>query len=63
VEPVFEGEERNTALLNNAARSFRLFGYPTVSVDEIIEWTAHWIGSGGRILGKPTHFEARDGKF
>jgi nucleoside-diphosphate-sugar epimerase len=63
VEPVFEGEERATALLNNAARSFRLFGYPTVSVDELVEWTAHWIGSGGRTLGKPTHFEARDGKF
>ena len=63
VEPVLEGEERSTALLNNAARSFRLFGYPTVSVDEIIEWTAQWIGSGARTLGKPTHFEARDGKF
>ncbi len=63
VEPLFEGEERTTALLNNAARSFRLFGYPTVSVDELVEWTAHWIGSGGRTLNKPTHFEARDGKF
>ena len=63
VEPVFEGEERTTALLNNAARSFRLFGYPTVSADELIEWTAQWIGAGGRTLGKPTHFEARDGKF
>jgi nucleoside-diphosphate-sugar epimerase len=63
VEPVFEGEERTTALLNNAARSFRLFGYPSVSADELIEWTANWIGSGGRTLGKPTHFEARDGKF
>ena len=63
VQPVFEGEERTTALLNNAARSFRLFGYPTVSVDELVEWTAHWIGSGGPTLGKPTHFEARDGKF
>ena len=63
VEPVYEGEERTTALLNNAARSFRLFGYPTVSADELIEWTAQWIGAGGRTLGKPTHFEARDGKF
>lgn len=63
VEPVLEGEERPTALLNNAARSFRLFGYPTVSVDELVEWTANWIGSGGRTLNKPTHFEARDGKF
>ena len=63
VEPVFEGEERTTALLNNAAQSFRLFGYPSVSVDQLIEWTAQWIGAGGRTLGKPTHFEARDGKF
>jgi nucleoside-diphosphate-sugar epimerase len=63
VEPVFLGSEANTALLNNAGRCFRLFGYPTVSVDQIIDWTAQWIGSGGRTLNKPTHFEARDGKF
>lgn len=63
VEPIFQGEERPTALLNNAARTFRLFGYPSVSVDELVEWTANWIGAGGRILGKPTHFETRDGKF
>jgi hypothetical protein len=24
--------------------------------------TAH-VGAGGRLLGKPTHFEARSGKF
>jgi nucleoside-diphosphate-sugar epimerase len=63
VDPVFLGTESDSALLNNAARCFRLFGYPTVSVDEIIDWTAQWIGSGGRTLNKPTHFEARDGKF
>jgi len=34
-----------------------------VSVHELIEWTARWIGQGGRTLNKPTHFEARDGKF
>lgn len=63
VTPEFVGEERPTALLNNAAKCFRLFGYPTVSVDQIIEWIAQWIGAGGRSLNKPTHFEARDGKF
>jgi nucleoside-diphosphate-sugar epimerase len=62
-DPVFTGAESNSALLNNAARCFRLFGYPTVSVEEIIEWTARWIGMGGSTLNKPTHFEARDGKF
>lgn len=59
----FQGTEGPTALLNNAARCFRIFGYPTVSIDELIEWTARWIGAGGETLNKPTHFEARDGRF
>lgn len=63
VEPSFTGTESPRALLNNAARCFELFGYPTVSVRELIEATARWIGSGGRALGKPTHFEVTDGKF
>ncbi len=63
VRPSFEGAEAPTALLNNAAKCHRLFGYPTVSLDEIIEATARWIGAGGKTLNKPTHFEARDGKF
>jgi len=62
-EPILEGQERSTALLSNAARCFRLFGYPSVTVEQMIEWTAHWIKRGGTNLGKPTHFETRDGKF
>jgi nucleoside-diphosphate-sugar epimerase len=31
--------------------------------DQMIEWIAHWVKTGGRTLGKPTHFEQRDGKF
>ncbi len=63
VDPAFTGTESSTALLNNAARCQRLFGYPSVSVDELIAWTARWIGSGGATHDKPTHFETRDGKF
>jgi nucleoside-diphosphate-sugar epimerase len=63
VEPQFSGEESPNALLNNASRCQRLFGYPTVTPDELIEWIAAWIGSGGSTHNKPTHFEARDGKF
>jgi nucleoside-diphosphate-sugar epimerase len=63
VEPVFQGEEGTTALLNNASRCHSLFGYPTVSVGELIGWIAQWIGMGGATLDKPTHFEVRDGKF
>ena len=63
VEPVLEGTESENALLNNAAKCQKLFGYPAVSIEQMIEWTAQWIQAGGATLNKPTHFEARDGKF
>jgi len=63
VQPIFTGEESTDALLNNAQRCHRLFGYPSVTPDEMMEWTARWIAHGGSTLNKPTHFEARDGKF
>ncbi len=63
VEPEFTGQEAPTALLNNASRCHRLFGYPSVGIEQMVEWTAQWIGMGGRALNKPTHFETRDGKF
>ena len=62
-EPVLEGQEGSQAVLNNAAVCHRMFGYPSVTVDQIIKWTAHWIKSGGVTLNKPTHFETRDGRF
>ena len=63
IEPIFTGEESGSALLNNAAEAHRLFGYPTVTPSELMDWTAAWIGRGGTLLNKPTHFEVRDGKF
>ena len=61
--PILRGEEASTALLSNATECHRLFGYPQVTLGQMIDWTAHWIESGGRSLSKPTHFETRDGKF
>lgn len=63
IEPQFSGEESPNALLNNASRCHRLFGYPSVTPDELIEWIAGWLSEGGATHGKPTHFETRDGKF
>jgi nucleoside-diphosphate-sugar epimerase len=63
VEPVFEGEERSTALLSNASRAHEMFGYPKVSLRQMIEWTAAWVEAGGPTLDKPTHFQEREGKF
>ena len=63
VDPIFVGEESETALLTNAAKAHQLFGYPSVTVYQLIDWTAHWIQSGGSSLNKSTRFEVRDGKF
>jgi hypothetical protein len=63
VQPILEGAEAGTALLSNAARCHKLFGYPSVTIEQMIEWVANWIGVGGATLAKPTHFERRDGRF
>jgi nucleoside-diphosphate-sugar epimerase len=63
VDPILDGSEAETALLSNAAQAFKLFGYPVVSPRQMIDWLAAWIGMGGPTLGKPTHFETRDGLF
>ena len=63
MEPIFQGTEAETALLSNAARCQKLFGRPSVTVEQMIEWVADWIRMGGVTLAKPTHFETRDGRF
>jgi nucleoside-diphosphate-sugar epimerase len=62
-EPVLTGHEQPTALLSSAADCHRTFGKPNVGVDELIGWVAEWVGAGGELLGKPTKFQVRDGKF
>ena len=62
-EPKFTGEEALTAWLNNPARSIELFDEPATSLETLLRWTAHWTLHEGRSLGKPTHFEVRDGKY
>ena len=59
----FTGTETETALLSDARRGLELFGPLRVSTDRLIDWVADWVASGGRSLGKPTHFQARDGRF
>ncbi|MEX2641375.1 MAG: hypothetical protein WD266_11845 [Balneolales bacterium] len=62
-EPILKNEEQPTALLNNASKSHRLFGYPGVTLSQMIEWTADWVLNEGSTLDKPTHFQQRKGKF
>jgi len=62
-EVTFTGTESPTAWLNNPTRASELFGQPATSLETMLQWTAHWVKSEGRSLGKPTHFEVRDGKY
>lgn len=63
IEPIFTGEEAPTALLSNAAKAAATFGYPRVSLAEMIDWIGDWVGQGGETWNKPTHFQEREGKY
>jgi hypothetical protein len=59
----FTGIESETAFLSNNQKLRDSLGEPPTPIDRIIEWTASWIMSGGRLLNRPTHFEVRDGRY
>lgn len=61
--PIFEHEEQQTALLNTASKAHQLFGYPRVTLLQMIDMTANWIIDGGETYNKPTHFQERKGAF
>jgi nucleoside-diphosphate-sugar epimerase len=61
--PDFSGREAPTALLSNAAKCWSTFGGPRVTTSTLMSWTAQWAREGGATLGRPTHFEVRDGVF
>ena len=59
----FTGKEAPTAWLNNASRSHAMFGKPAVGIEEMLDRVVQWRQQGGPLLGKPTHFETRDGNY
>jgi dTDP-4-dehydrorhamnose reductase len=59
----FKGRERADALLSNTDRMRSSFSAPEVRTDTMIEWLSDWIRADRTILGKPTHFEERAGRF
>lgn len=62
-QPQFTGSESQNALLNNGQYGQQHYGSPQVEIDQQIKWIADWIQNDRRLLGKPTHFESRSGKF
>lgn len=59
----FKGKERADALLSNTERMRSTFSAPDVPLETMIRWIAEWIRDDGPMLGKPTHFEERSGRF
>jgi uncharacterized protein YbjT (DUF2867 family) len=59
----FLGVESGDALICNSQKAMQLFGYPRVSVGQMMTWTADWALRGGESLARPTHFENRAGDF
>lgn len=59
----FTGVPADTAWLNNARKSHRLFGSPAIPESVLIAWVADWIDRGGSLLGKSTNFDVRNGDF
>jgi len=62
-KPHLTGTEGATGWLNNAARMQAEFGPPRVPLMRMIEWTADWLARDMASLGKPTHYEVRDGQY
>ena len=59
----FSGAERPDALLSDTTKMQDCFAPPEVALDQMMGWVADWVRGGGALLGKPTRFEARDGRF
>jgi len=57
------GRESPAVYLANTRKAEGVLGRPSVTVDRMMQWTARWMMAGGRSLGKPTHFEVKDGRF
>jgi nucleoside-diphosphate-sugar epimerase len=57
------GTEAPDALLSDSTRMHTLLDDPLLPLDTLLDWVADWVARGGRLLGKPTRFERRDGQF
>ncbi|MDI1251083.1 MAG: NAD-dependent epimerase/dehydratase family protein [Lacunisphaera sp.] len=61
--PVLTGTEAPTAWIADAGESMQLFGPPAMPLGNMLDLVAAYVQADGKLLGKPTHFETRSGKF
>lgn len=59
----FEGEPGPDALVANVDALSRMLPHQSLPLDTLCEWAVEWIRADGRLLNKPTKYEARDGRF
>ncbi|XVH33132.1 NAD-dependent epimerase/dehydratase family protein (plasmid) [Haloferacaceae archaeon DSL9] len=59
----FEGQKKETALLNDASRCRERLSVPKKPIGDVVELVASWVEQDGPTLGKPTKFHVRDGEF
>lgn len=59
----FDRVEASHCLLGNARPLCERLGTPAVTMETLLRWTAAWAESPGTYLGRPTHFEVRDGRY
>jgi nucleoside-diphosphate-sugar epimerase len=62
-KPKIVEKEAPTAWLIDTTQAMKLFGAPRVPLAQMIEWVADWVSRGGESLGRPTHFDTRDGHY
>ncbi|MET0772603.1 MAG: epimerase, partial [Candidatus Limnocylindrales bacterium] len=61
--PRIAGTEAPTAVLSDSSLMVERLGAPDVPVEQLLSWTLAWVSSGKPLLGKPTGFQKRDGRF
>jgi nucleoside-diphosphate-sugar epimerase len=59
----FTGAPSDSSLFSNAGKMAQLLGYPSVSLNQMLDWTAEWLINGGNTIDAPTHFEQRNGNY
>ncbi|MCK6454687.1 MAG: NAD(P)-dependent oxidoreductase [Alphaproteobacteria bacterium] len=62
-KPLFTGAEAPSGWVTCTRRMVDEFGPPRVPLQRMIEWTADWLTRAMPSLGKPTHYEVRDGQY
>lgn len=63
ITPIFDGHEGEDALIADTSSLHALLPHTSLSLDTLCMWALAWIRNNGRLLGKATKFEVRDGRF